>query len=161
MFKRLISNYNMSFIKDILADKGKEKWEAGIDNWGYHLEESYGYGFYGKTEKLKGKGEYSVNLTLGYGYYNDKIEWDCINVEIACIWNPLKDYYLLHIRRDDYKTYGVVNLRSMKYNYEGEIDNKMLNKFAKIIREMYEESVIEWEESPKRTKIIGRGFAGL
>ena len=135
MLKRIIGNYKMSFIKEMLADKGKNKYEIGVERWGYKLEGDYGYGFYGSTDRLKLKGAYSVNLTLGHGFYDNQIKWDSINVEIACMREPSKNYYLLNIRRGDYRTYGKVNVEAKGYFYEGEIDSSELYEIVEMMND--------------------------
>lgn len=151
MFKKLRTNYNMSFLKELLLEKGKKCWEAEVDSWGYHLEDSYGYGFYTRSygNKIKIKGNCSVNLTLEAGCENDKLVWKYMNIEIAAVARHLNEFYILNIRLKDYKTYATIKLISQGYDYEGEIDNNTLNEFVKIVKEMYDNSFVEWECIPK------------
>ncbi len=140
MLKRLRTNYNTSFIKEILLDKGRTIHDADIPNWGFHSKESYGYGFFSDGEGLILKGEYIVTLQLryGYDYFRERIVPSNIIIEIAYSQSPLKDYYLLDIELGNYKTYAIINFDTIDYIYEGEIDNNTLNDFAKKIRKMYE-----------------------
>ena len=72
-----------------------------------------------------------------------------MNIEIAGVGKQFEEFYVLKIRLKDYKTYGIINLESQGYKYEGEIDNKILNKFVKSVKEMYDRHYEEWENIPK------------
>lgn len=151
MFEKIITNYNMSFLKEILLEKGKNCWDAGVDRWGYQIEGEYGYGFYagGGGDKIRIEGSCSINLTLEATYDDGKIIWQNMNIEIAGVGKQFEEFYVLKIRLKDYKTYGIINLESQGYKYEGEIDNKILNKFVKSVKEMYDRYYEEWENIPK------------
>lgn len=141
----------MSFLKEILLEKGKKCWEANVDSWGYQIDGDFGYGFYSRSNKLKIKGPCCVNLTLksGFDFSHEKIIWESMNIEIASLERPFDEFYKFNVRLKNYKTYGEVKLKSEQYIYEGEIDNNTLNEFAKIVKEMYETACCEWEERPK------------
>lgn len=135
------TNYNMSFLKETLLDKGEKRYKGN--------DRRYKYTFVCETDKLKIKGNYEVKMYFEEGYVDGCIVYEYMGVEIqryeikeeygkGRYVKNCGDYYKLKIRLKDYETYGDVNLQSIGYSYKGRINNNELNEFAKVVRWMIE-----------------------
>lgn len=123
MFKKLRSNYNVSFIADILLKHGSN------GEWGTYISGSYGYEFKSNgTGILNVPGMYDVAITRGFDSYN-----------IEAIHREQRDViYIFLIDIATKSAIARISVPSLDIDAEGGIDNNTMNAFVKKIIQMYE-----------------------